>query len=161
MNDIYGTSAFMGVIMVVTLVFAIIGLAFYVILSLGLMTLARKKGIENPWLAWIPFANLYILGKIVDNVDVSTYNINKLELVLPLAVVASTILCAIPLIGQIIFLAAFLLGVFVFIKLYKMYSPENMALYTVLSCIGLFSIIIFMIKDKNPVEVPPVGKSIF
>jgi len=42
-----------------------IGVAAYVLASLGLMKLAENRRIENPWLAWIPFGNLFILGKLV------------------------------------------------------------------------------------------------
>ncbi len=43
------------------LVIAVIGLAFYVYLSLALMTIANKTHTENAWLAWIPIGNLILL----------------------------------------------------------------------------------------------------
>jgi hypothetical protein len=46
------------------LFFAVIGLVFYVLKSIGLSTLAANRGIENPWLAWIPVADLYIMGLV-------------------------------------------------------------------------------------------------
>jgi len=45
-------------------VFAVIGLALYVYASLALMAIAQKTKTENPWLAWIPFANLYLMTQI-------------------------------------------------------------------------------------------------
>jgi len=48
----------------------IIFLVFYVLKSIGLMTMAANKGIENAWLAWIPVADLYIAGSILGEMDV-------------------------------------------------------------------------------------------
>src|SRR5665647_3864927 len=102
----------------------IIVLPFYIIGSIGLMKIAQNKGIDDAWLAWIPFVNLYILGKIVDNFDLGSANINKLELVLPLVAIASGGIAFIPIIGQMLSLAIFVLYIFTFIKLYKMYVPS-------------------------------------
>ena len=44
--------------------FAVIGLALYVYAALALMTIAQRTKTENPWLAWIPFANLYLMTQI-------------------------------------------------------------------------------------------------
>ena len=41
-------------------------IAAYVLSSLGLYTIAKRRGITNPWLAWIPVANAWIVGSISD-----------------------------------------------------------------------------------------------
>lgn len=38
----------------------------YVFLALGLQTIARQRGINNPWLAWVPVARNWLLGCISD-----------------------------------------------------------------------------------------------
>ena len=43
-----------------------IGIAAYVLQSLGLYTIANRRGISNPWLAWLPVGNMWILGSIAD-----------------------------------------------------------------------------------------------
>jgi len=40
--------------------------AAYIFMSLGLFTIAQNRRIPNPWLAWIPVANLWLLGCISD-----------------------------------------------------------------------------------------------
>lgn len=40
--------------------------AVYVLQSLGLYTIAKRRGIRNGWLAWIPMGNMWILGSISD-----------------------------------------------------------------------------------------------
>jgi hypothetical protein len=153
-------TALVGIIFGV--IFAIIiCVPLYILTSLGLMKLAERRGIENAWLAWIPIANIYILGKIVKDVDIGKMNINKLEMVLPIALVACWLLGYIPVLGWLIQLAVWVFMIFVFIKLYKMYTPANYVMYTVLSAIMLFGIMIFLIRNNEPVEVPSVGNPIF
>ena len=69
MYDETGLAALMAASIGFMLVFFVIFIAFYVLKSIGLMTLAANKGIENAWLAWIPVADLYIMGSIVGEMD--------------------------------------------------------------------------------------------
>lgn len=41
-------------------------IAAYVLTSLGLYTIARRRGLNKPWLAWIPVVNCWILGSLSD-----------------------------------------------------------------------------------------------
>lgn len=50
-------------------IYALVGIyaiAAYIMGSLGNYTIAQRRGIKHPWLAWIPFGNLWILGSIAD-----------------------------------------------------------------------------------------------
>ncbi len=145
-------AAFAGV----GVIFMLIGLVNYVLISLGLMTMATNQGIENPWLAWIPIGNLWILGKIVRTIEFADKKYEKAEMILLIAAAASIVLSAIPLIGWLISLAVFVLNILVILKLYKMYAPENAVLYLILTIIFAIiapGIIMFKIKDNTPVEV--------
>ena len=44
----------------------LVSLAVYVFTALGLYTLAQRRGLRHPWLAWIPVANVWILGSLSD-----------------------------------------------------------------------------------------------
>ncbi len=44
--------------------FFIMALAVYVYVALALMALAKKTHTKNPWLAWIPIANFYLVTQI-------------------------------------------------------------------------------------------------
>lgn len=57
-------SALYPAIMASLAVFVVIGLVFYVYSALVLMTIAKKTNTPNGWLAWIPFANLYLMTQI-------------------------------------------------------------------------------------------------
>ena len=43
-----------------------ISIAMYVLESLGLYTIAKRRGIHHSWLSWIPVAKLWIFGSISD-----------------------------------------------------------------------------------------------
>lgn len=42
------------------------GIAAYVLTCLALYTLAQRRGLNRPWLAWIPWVNCWILGSLSD-----------------------------------------------------------------------------------------------
>ena len=42
------------------------GIAMYVLTSLGLYTIAKRRAISKAWLAWIPVVNCWIIGCISD-----------------------------------------------------------------------------------------------
>ena len=44
--------------------FIFIGTFSYIYTALALMTIAQKTKTKNPWLAWIPIANLYLMTQI-------------------------------------------------------------------------------------------------
>jgi hypothetical protein len=52
----------LGVLAVALLVSVI----FWIISSLSLQAIARRRGIRNAWLAWVPIGNQWILGSIAD-----------------------------------------------------------------------------------------------
>ena len=43
-----------------------LSIAAYILSSLGLYTIAKRRGIHNPWLAWIPLVSVWIVGSISD-----------------------------------------------------------------------------------------------
>ena len=40
-------------------------LAYYIFNSLAMVAIAKKIGTKNPWLAWIPIANIYLMTQMV------------------------------------------------------------------------------------------------
>ena len=58
--------AVIGVMMVFYLLFFAFAVACYVLQSLGFYRIAKRRGIHNPWLAWLPIGNMWILGSISD-----------------------------------------------------------------------------------------------
>lgn len=135
-------------------IFLLIGIVGYVLMALGLMTMAQKRGIDNPWMAWIPVANLWIVGKLIGKMEIGGNTIEQPELILVIASVAPMVLGAIPVIGQLIGLASFIITLMAMYQLFKMYAPNNAVMFIVLAVIFnilAMGIILFRIKDNEPV----------
>ncbi len=74
MNEIPGMEQFEGLFgfsTILSLFSAVpgmlIGLAAYIATAIGLYAIAKRRGIKNAWLAWIPIGNVWILGAISDH----------------------------------------------------------------------------------------------
>lgn len=134
-------------------IFVVIGIVLYVIFSYSLYKMAVKQGLENPWIAFIPIAQNYTLGKLIRNLKVFNYEIPQVEIVLPIAALVVLAFNRIAILGNILSLANFILILFALNKLYKIYKPENATLYTVLSIFGITVPFIFLsIKDLEQVD---------
>lgn len=44
----------------------LLSVATYVLSAMGLYTVASRRGIRNPWMAWIPVLNVWLLGSLSD-----------------------------------------------------------------------------------------------
>ena len=44
----------------------LLGIATYVLTALAFYTIARRRGLRKPWLAWIPVVNVWLLGSVSD-----------------------------------------------------------------------------------------------
>lgn len=64
MSDNEGAAAGIAALGAFFMVFLVIGLAFYVYMSLALQTIAKKTNTENAWLAWIPIVNIVLMLNI-------------------------------------------------------------------------------------------------
>ena len=64
-----GAGAF-GVFIVAYILVMLFAMAWsmvvYVLYSLGIYTVAQRRGIRHPWLAWVPLGNIWMLGSISD-----------------------------------------------------------------------------------------------
>ena len=71
--------------------------AAYVLTALAIYSVAQRRGLKNPWLAWIPVANVWLLGSISDQYRyvVKGENRSKRKILLTLRILA--VLCGIAL----------------------------------------------------------------
>lgn len=44
-----------------------ISIAMYVLQALGLQAIAKRRGIQNAWLAWLPIGNIWVMASIADD----------------------------------------------------------------------------------------------
>ena len=160
-------------------VLSLISIAVYVLNSLGMYTIAQRRGINNPWLAWVPVGNMWILGSIADDYRLKAKgqvkNRRKILMGLSigaLAVVPLVILFAIIGIasaaeeGLVLFVVmmvllylalivvAIVMMVFQYICLYDLFAscdPNNKTLYLLLSIFigNVSAILVFICRNKD------------
>jgi hypothetical protein len=153
MSDATALASILAVLAGMGVIAFIIAAALYVLKSIGLTKMAANRGIDNPWLAWIPVADLYIIGTLVGQIRLFNYDIPNLALWFPVACVVGGILGAIPVIGVILIIALLIFEIAVLYELFKQYTDQA-TLYTVLSiefCF-LWPIFIFTLRDKPMLE---------
>ena len=117
----YFFDAMWAILAVVWGFFLIIMIICYVFYSLGLYTIAKRRNLRYPGLAWVPLVSNYVLGSVSDQYDLSyTGKYTKMRLVL--------------LWFSIVLLAVFIILVIALISLlaslpyiFSGFSPMNMA----------------------------------
>lgn len=105
-----------------------LGIAMYAYSALAYMALAKKIGVDKPWLAWIPIANLYLMAKMAG---------------MPTWPLWLLIGCLIPLLNSFFIIA---LAVFGFIWIWKIFEKVGRPGWWVLLCLIPFvGSIIFLV----------------
>ena len=76
MDELYGFGEFGGdagaaaIVMIIYMVYLLIvlgiSIAQYVLQSVGMYTISKRRGIRHPWLSWLPVGCTWILGCISD-----------------------------------------------------------------------------------------------
>lgn len=159
-----GTAGFVLVFAVLVYLLALAyGILNYVLCSLSMYTIAKRRGIHNPWLSWVPLGNLWILGSISDQYQYVVKGKTRGRRKVLLGLSASVFLMMVPVVigavvlalgitgsaasvgaGAAIILLAYLaivvlgiiLMVFEYIALYDLFvscNPSNAVLYLVLT----------------------------
>lgn len=90
---------FLGAYLIIYLFIWLFSIAYsitcYVMNSLGMYTIAKRRGIEKPWLAWIPVGSSWILGCISDQYRYVVKGENKSKRKILLGLNIGTIACVI------------------------------------------------------------------
>lgn len=66
-----------GLFGIMNLFTGLLSLASYILTALALYTIAQRRGIHKPWLAWIPVANCWLLGSVSDQYQYVVKGENK------------------------------------------------------------------------------------
>jgi len=59
-------TTFILLALVIIFVALVFGAVVYILQSMSMYAIAKRRGIQNPWLAWVPYGNQWILGCISD-----------------------------------------------------------------------------------------------
>ena len=90
-NDVLGTGLLSGLLSGIPT--TLMGIAAYVLTALALYTIAKRRGLNHPWLAWIPVASAWILGSLSDQYRyvVRGENKSKRKVLLTLSILTSVL----------------------------------------------------------------------
>ncbi len=171
-----------GILLIFMLIYVIafvVSITRYVLMSIGLYKIAKRRNINNAFLAFIPFANSYLLGSVYDDVNRTMNNTTKNATKLLALNIAASIVTVIftpfafmsslisslsgvavvfsviaSLIGAVSFVLSIIYYVFYYISVYgifKEYAHDKAVLYLVLSIIfyPLTALFMFLIRN-NP-----------
>lgn len=163
---LFGAAA--GVFIIILLVVLALVLVLYILRSIGLMTLARNRGIPNPWLAWIPIAGDFTLGAIVDDINERESGSTPFRFILLGGSILNVLLNwflsdSMSSLGGLLGLAMYVLYVVCLNKIFKCYRPHSATSWTVLCAIPftafMQSIFPFVMRNDQPAwnQQPPYG----
>ena len=135
-------------------------IVFYIFQSLGLYTLAKRRGIPTPGWAWVPIGNLWIVGKLADQYDEmvkgKSMKYSQILLWLGVGIVAagSIFLPLAVLLLFVVWAAIVVLIVFCYMALYRIYqscSPDTAVVFIVLSIIFpvIVPFVIFALRNRD------------
>ena len=151
----------------------LVSVAIYVFTALSLYTVAKRRGIACPWLAWVPVANLWLLGSLSDQYRYLTQGQIKHKRITLLvwkgvswvltggivgAVIAAFAGASVGAVLMVLCLAlvaacaAVVYVVLYFMALYDVYAscdPQNAAVYLVLSIFFRFLVPVFLFLSRN------------
>jgi hypothetical protein len=154
MDGIFYWAFLLGAALVPILIVGAI--VFYVLMSLGLYTMANNQDIEHAWLSWIPIAQVYIIGMLIRKIVIGGYEIPYTPFVLLGATILPLWLSEVAFLGPILFLAAAVLFLFAMYKLYDIYGG-NPVFMLIVSIILPFMgpIFIFKLRNEEPEITQP------
>ncbi len=148
MNETAGVGAFLAAVAGLGMIFILIGVGLWILKSIGLSQMAKKRGIENEWLAWLPVADLYIMGTIVEEMNLFGIQINNLGLWFPVISLFGGLLSSIPILGIILFIGVLVFQIAFIYKLFSLYTDQA-TIYTVLCVFFAFLWPIFIFTLRN------------
>ena len=147
--------AALGIFLVI---FAIIGIVLYILDSIGRYTMAKNRGLNSPWMAWIPFFRDYLLGDIInDKVAFSTLIIPYAKMILVVGPIIISVLSGATysnnsVVNVLFTLCAIVFAVYqygAYYRLYRLYRPDSATVFLVLSVFFGFLIPIFTFILRN------------
>lgn len=157
-----------GILVFAGLAILLLAVVVYVFQSIGLYTIAKRRGIQNPWLAWLPIGSEWIAGSIADQYRyvVKGEETNRRTILLVLGIVDIILSGAVAEFlsdSAVVDLAVTGVGiatlVFWQIALYDLYTscnPKNNVLFLVLGIIFPFMPAFFIFANrKKELGMPP------
>ncbi len=149
-----------AIVQTVIIVCVVLSVVMYVFQALGIYSIAKRRGIEYAWMAWIPVVNYYMFGKVADEYNArvdgkkTSYawglligSIVTLVLALVMIPMAFTAIFApvfwvgVAVVYFVLLAVSITMAVFQYIALYKIYKSTTESCVVLLVLSILFSFI--------------------
>lgn len=135
----------------------VIAITLYILKGIGLMKMAKRGGIKNSWLAFVPVLSIYILGKVAFEDKIMLILLWGLKIFIYSSVVLAffirgdLIISILSMILSISQLASTTLSYYAIYKIYDKFSDRavTMLVLDVLSCGLLEPIFLFAIRNNE------------
>ncbi len=134
---------------------AIVGIAAYVLGSVGLYKLAQNEGIGNAWLSWIPICNYYITGLLIkENFTIFHTKWDSPETLLPFCAIAGLVGIQVPTWGIFLSIVAMIPIIGSIYHMLLKYKGSHIAAWTIICTLVpfIYALILFRIslaKDSH------------
>jgi hypothetical protein len=155
-----------GIILVIlSIIFSVATVIAYILTSIGLARVTRKRNLPYPWMAWIPVIRYYLLGLLINKELAITpqFRIPLIQFILPLAGIV-LIFGGGQFLATLFFIIALVLIIMAFVSLFRQYQEPNAIIYGILAGLPLAQIIgcflIYQLGMKDPPDTS-VNTTIF
>lgn len=149
---------------IVYLIAFLIASVIFVFEAIAISGMAKRRGIENTWLAFIPVAQKFMLGKILDNINAYRHKKTFFSVVLAainLVVIALSVGAYLSYRSQIPYIIlsilqpiSHVLNVVVLFLIYKDYSVKSWLVFGILSLfMNLDFIFLFCLRKVVPISM--------
>jgi hypothetical protein len=141
----------------------VIALVIYFFMAIGLSKIANRLGEKKSWMAWIPFCNIYLLGKLSFNkimgwifasLNFIAITLDSISLVLKTNDVSTFIMQVLTIINFILALTVCILYVIISNRIYKKFSKNTttMTIFTIISLNLLLPFFLFAIRNNKIIK---------
>lgn len=145
----WGNLGFLGLSFIILV--GILPMVFYIFSSIGYQTMAKARGIEYPWLAWLPVLRLYLLGEIVgEKMVFIRWTIHYVQVIAPVLVVVSFLFLGLSWIGPILAVLYLLVSYTLAYRLLRLYDDAHATTLLLLSIVlpFLLSLYPFILRHR-------------
>lgn len=130
---------------------AIYTLLLYAASAVSLYQIAKNNSVPNPWIAFIPILQYYIIGSLCEEYMIRNYRIPHLEWFMVLLELLQMLLGMVDgfFLVPLRILVNLLLVLFLH-KFFYLFTPSRASIYAVLSLFGRLPLVVllFFMKDK-------------
>ena len=153
--------AVFGILLLVFLVIAVmLAIGLFLMKAIGLYRIARRRGIEHAWIAWIPFVQTYLYAEIIgEEISIGSVKIPQFPWVYTAisygSPVIAFVLGLIPIWGGLLALllgpAIYVAGIYVMYRFFMVFEGNNAIVYTVICAIFpvVFPVMVLVLREKT------------